>query len=79
MKLDYKSCFVDFSKFLDTININMMFYKLVKFGITGNINQTIKQMYANCNYVIVINNTTSKCFQRDTGVKQGCSLKPLTK
>lgn len=71
------ACFVDFSKFFDTINRNMMFYKMLKLGITGNIYKTIKQMYANCNYAIRINQMISKTFISDTGVKQGCTLSPL--
>ena len=71
------TCFVDFSKFFDTINRNMMFYKMIKLGITGNIYKSIKSMYKNCNYAIKINNMASKTFSSNTGVKQGCTLSPL--
>ena len=55
----------------------MMFYKMIKLSITGNIYKSIKSMYKTCNYAIKINNMASKTFSSNTGVKQGCTLSPL--
>ena len=71
------TCFVDFSKFFDTINRNMLFYKLMKVGITGNIYRSIKNMYNKCNYAIKTNNSISKLIHSNMGVKQGCTLSPI--
>ena len=69
--------FVDFSKFFDTINRNFLFYKLLKYGITGNIYKVIKSMYANPQYFVMINGAISPKFSSSNGVKQGCSLSPI--
>ena len=69
--------FVDFSKFFDTINRNFRFYKLLKYGITGNIYKGIKSMYANPQYFVMINGVISPKFSSSNGVKQGCSLSPI--
>ena len=39
--------FVDFSNFFDCINRNMLCYKLLQLGITGNMYKLIKSMYSN--------------------------------
>lgn len=71
------TCFVDFSKFFDTLNRDILFYKLQKYNITGNIYKFIKSMYSNCVYAIKTNNTISDSFNSSIGVKQGCPLSPI--
>ena len=44
--------FVDFSKFFDCINRNMLCFKLLQLGITGTMYKLIKSMYSNCKYCI---------------------------
>ena len=39
------AAFVDFSKFFDKINRHIMFYKLLKYGITGKIYHLIKSVF----------------------------------
>ena len=46
--------FVDFSKFFDTINRDMLLYKLLRYGITRPIYDIIKSMYRNIRYVLEI-------------------------
>ena len=46
------ACFVDFSNFFDTINRNMLFYKLQKYGIVGKLDNVIKSMYSECLYTV---------------------------
>ena len=46
------TCFVDLSKFFDMIDRNMLLYKLMKYGITGNIYKLIKSMYDDCVYAV---------------------------
>ena len=71
------ACFVDFSKFFDTINRNMLLYKLQKYNITGNVYNFVKSMYKNCVYAIKHNNFISELFNSCIGVKQGCPLSPV--
>ena len=68
---------MDFSKFFDTIDRNMLLYKLMKYGITGSIYKLIKSMYDDCVYAVRANNTISDLFTSSTGVKQGCPLSPV--
>lgn len=70
-------CFVDFSKFFDTINRNFLFYKLLKYGITGNIYRTIKSMYNSCEYAVKTCNGITNSFESGVGVKQGCGMSPI--
>ena len=48
------SCFVDFAKFYDSINHNLLFLKLAKLGISGNFYFLLKNMYMNCSYAIKV-------------------------
>ena len=54
--------FVDFSKFFDCINRNMLCYKLLQLGITGNMYKLIKSMYSNCKYCIKTEKGITKQF-----------------
>ena len=53
------ACFVDLSKCFDTINRNMLFYKLQKYGIVGNLYNVIKSMFSECLYTVKYNNSLS--------------------
>ena len=70
-------CFVDFSKFFDTINRNLLLYKLIKYGITGNVYRTIKSMYNSCEYAVKTCRGITSTFSSEVGVKQGCGMSPL--
>ena len=69
--------FVDFSKFFDKINRHVMLYKLLKYGITGNVYHIIKSVYAKTTYCIKIGDKISPTFSATNGLKQGCCLSPL--
>ena len=71
------AAFVDFSKFFDKINRHIMFYKLLKYGITGNIYHLIKSVYSRTSYVIKIGDSTSPSFTATNGLKQGCCMSPI--
>ena len=68
--------FIDFSKFFDKINRHLLLYKLLKYGITGNLYKIIKSIYSNTKYSISIGGDVSPVFQAQNGVKQGCCLSP---
>ena len=69
--------FVDFSKFFDKINRHIMYYKLLKYGITGNIYSIIKSVYANTTYSIKVGEKISPSFRASNGLKQGCCMSPI--
>ena len=69
--------FVDFSKFFDTINRDMLLYKLLRYGITGPIYDIIKSMYRNTRYQVRIGDQVSPKFCANSGVKQGCCMSPV--
>ena len=69
--------FVDFSKFFDTINRDMLLYKLLRYGITGPIYDIIKSMYRNTRYQVRIGDQVSPKFCVNSGVKQGCCMSPV--
>ena len=87
------ACFVDFSKFYDTISHDHLFYKLLNVGISGSFYFTLKDMYKNCRYAVkvdlpLISNTSkskqitirtcrTKFLSDGMGLKQGCNLSPL--
>ena len=69
--------FVDFSKFFDKINRHIMLYKLLKYGITGNIYHVIKSIYSKTTYSIKVGDKISPAFSATNGLKQGCCLSPI--
>ena len=54
----------------------MMLYKLLKYGITGQVYRMIKSIYNRTEYSVQINDECSPLFQGDNGLKQGCCLSP---
>ena len=68
--------FIDFSKFFDKINRDMLLYKLLKYNITGRMYNLIKSMYANTGYKIQVGENASPLFYGRNGLKQGCCMSP---
>ena len=54
--------FVDFSKFFDTINRDVSFYKLLKYGVSGPVYKVIKSMYSTTEYRVRIDGHLSPNF-----------------
>ena len=55
--------FVDFSKYFDVINRKHLFYKLLKYGITGHVYHVIKSMYDDTRYRVKIRDIYSPSFR----------------
>ena len=70
-------CYVDFSKYFDTINRNQLYYKLIANGIGGNILNLIKSMYDSGSYMVKMENNLFGKVYSSTGVKQGCCMSPI--
>ena len=71
------SCFVDFSKAFDTLPRDILFEKLLAYGVNGKFFNTIKNMYSNDRACLKIGNIISNTFDINQGVRQGCVLSPL--
>ena len=76
MNKDVYIAFVDFSKFFDKINRDMMLYKLLKYDINGPIYNIIKSVYNRTGYQVQIGEDISPIFYGKNGVKQGCCMSP---
>ena len=70
------SCFVDFSKAFDTIPRELLFKKLLGYGINGKFFNNIKTLYSNDNCCIKVGREVTETFLANQGVKQGCILSP---
>ena len=71
------ACFVDFSKAFDTIPRDLLFTKLLSYGVSGKFFNTLKTLYTNDDCCVKVGNKITGTFQANQGVKQGCILSPL--
>ncbi len=69
--------FVDFKKAFDLVNRDILWYKLIHYGVRGNILNVIKSMYSNIKSRIKNMNALSDSFTCNLGVRQGESLSPF--
>ena len=63
------SCFVDFTKFYDSINHNLLFLKFAKIGISRTF-FLLKNMYMSCSYVIKVSFPVSPHSPDDNQMKR---------
>ena len=70
------SCFIDFSRAFDTIPRDILFKKLLKYGINGQFFNIIKNIYTNDKACVKIHNQCTESFEINQGVRQGCVLSP---
>ncbi len=68
--------FIDFRKFFDIINRDLLMYKLLRNNIKGDMYFTIKNMYIGTNYCIKTDRGLTEVFESKSGVLQGCTLSP---
>jgi potassium voltage-gated channel Eag-related subfamily H protein 8 len=68
--------FVDFKKYFDTINRQLLYYKLLKLNVVGKFYQIIKSMYSMTEYCVKTPSGLTEPFESYRGVKQGCNLSP---
>lgn len=69
--------FIDFSKAFDYVIHDILWHKLLKFGVRGKILDIIVSMYRNVKSKVKFNNHLSDEFLCTTGVRQGECLSPF--
>lgn len=69
--------FIDYRKAFDTVNRNVLWNKLIKYGISGLMLQVISRLYNNAKSCVSYENCISEFFICSTGVRQGENLSPL--
>ena len=70
------SAFIDFSKAFDSINRELLYFKLLANNINGKLYRAIKAMYSNTVSAIRLGNLTTDWFHTESGVRQGDNLSP---
>jgi hypothetical protein len=73
-KLPTYGCFVDFTKAFDSITHDLLWLKLIQYGVDGKILRTIKQMYAHSYSAVRLNGYMTDWFKTSLGVRQGDTL-----
>ena len=68
--------FIDFSKAFDCVNRDMLFNKLLTYGIDGKTYFIIKSLYQNTDACVKVNAFFTEWFRTLFGVRQGDSLSP---
>ena len=69
--------FIDFTKAFDYVVRDILWYKLIKLGVRGQILKVIKSMYQNIKSKVKCNNELSDEFSCCLGVRQGECLSPF--
>ena len=63
-------------KAFDWVDRDLLFYKLVRYGIDGNMYQAVKSLYSSPVACVKLHNNCTDWFVTNSGVKQGDSLSP---
>ena len=71
------SCFMDFSKAFDTVEDQILFYKIEKYGLRGKVFDIVKNYLKDRFQYIKIGSKTSEMKPVNCGVPQGSVLGPL--
>lgn len=69
--------FIDFSKAFDYVVRNILWYKLIRLGVRGQILKVIKSMYESIKSRVKYDNELSEEFTCCSGVRQGECLSPF--
>ena len=69
-------CFMDFKKAFDVMDRDLLFYRLVGYGITGRMLYLIRQFYSGSANMVCINGLLTESFISKNGVRQGDNISP---
>ena len=70
------ACFIDFSKAFDSVNRDLLWFRLLNYGIDGKFLQVLKVMYNNLKICVTLHNSLTNWFSSNVGVRQGDTLSP---
>ena len=70
-------CFIDYKKAFDSVDRNLLWYKLSKCGIRGKLLTVIKSMYSNVKSCVSVEGLRSDFFRNSLGLMQGEVLSPI--
>ena len=68
--------YIDYKKAFDSVERNLLLFKLSQIGITGNIYRAISSLYSNTQSRVLLNDHETPYFDCPVGVKQGDCLSP---
>ena len=68
---------MDFTKAFDYIDKDILWYKLIKIGVRGQMLNIIRFIYNSVKSRVKCNNTLSEAFSCNIGVRQGECLSPF--
>ena len=68
---------MDFKKAFDSVWYDGLFYRLLDYGIGGNIYKLIRSLYSKSSCAVRLNRSKTDSFSYGRGVRQGCILSPL--
>jgi len=74
--LDTYTAFIDFSKAFDSVDRDLLPFKLLRYNIDGKIYFAIKKLYQNTVNTIRLNSYFTQWFKSEYGVRQGDVLSP---
>ena len=69
-------CFIDFKKAFDSVDRNLLLFKLSKIGVHGHMYSAISSLYSNPKARVILNDYKTDYFDCPIGVKQGDCLSP---
>ena len=71
------AAFLDMEKAFDRINRDLLFLRLLEYGIDGKIYNSIKNLYDDNKSSILLNGVSTDWFNVTSGVRQGDTLSPI--
>ena len=69
-------CFIDYKKAFDSVNRNLLMFKLSKIGINGHMYNAITSLYSNPKARVILQENCTDYFNCPIGLKQGDCLSP---
>ena len=69
-------CFIDFKKAFDSVDRNLLLFKLSNIGVNGHMYTAISSLYSNPKSRVILQDYETEYFDCPIGVKQGDCLSP---
>ena len=74
--MDTFLCYIDYKKAFDSVDRNLLLYKLSNIGVHGCMYKAISSLYSNPKSRVILNDYETEYFDCPIGVKQGDCLSP---